>query len=97
MKQCFGVPNFWLRLIVPVVSVRDFMLIDRAGGIAFRESLIAVIPMLLNGIYYVMNMAVGGIAGNDWYGFASGGWEMACLSFVVMLLATSKTANPFPR
>lgn len=80
--------NFWFHLVVPVVAVLDFMLIDRTGEIAFRESLIAVIPMLLYGIYYVMNMAVGGIVGNDWYGFASGGWGMACLSFAVMLLAT---------
>ena len=51
----------------------DFLIFDREGTFTLRDSLIAVIPMLAYSIFYIGNLCINGIEGNDFYGFARGG------------------------
>lgn len=55
------------------------------------NALIAVLPMLLYGLFYVGNIAVNGIGKgaetNDWYGFAARGPKWAAVVFVCMTAA----------
>ena len=78
--------NFWFHLVVPVLAMIDFTVLDREGSYSIIDSLFTLIPMVAYGVFYAANLALNGIEGNDWYGFASGGPRMALLIFFVILL-----------
>lgn len=84
--------NLWLHLIVPLAAIADFMLLDRQGTFTLPESLIAVIPMALYGLGYLVNLIVNGFGpperSNDWYGFAARGLPAGGLVFAGMLAGT---------
>lgn len=77
--------NFWFHLVVPVLAMADFLLLDREGTFTLRDTLPAMLPMLFYGIFYLGNLLKNGIKGNDWYGFAAGGWGSAAVVFLVIL------------
>ena len=79
--------NFWFHLVVPLLAIADFTVLDRDGSYNLRDSLFTLIPMVVYGILYAANLALNGIEGNDWYGFASRGPGTAALIFFVILLA----------
>lgn len=79
--------NFWFHLVVPVLSMLDFLTLDREGTYTLRDSLFAMIPMVAYGLFYVANLVINGVKGNDWYGFAGGGPASAALAFLVIMLA----------
>ncbi|MBR4711329.1 MAG: hypothetical protein IKP10_04800 [Clostridia bacterium] len=83
--------NLHFHLIVPVLSMLTWCLLTE-GRITAREILFGLIPMLLYGMWYIGNMAVNGIPGNDWYAFARGGWGGAAVSFVLMIALTAGIA-----
>ena len=84
----FAGSNLFFHLLVPLAAAFDFCTLDREGTFSLRDSLIAVVPMLLYGAGYVLNILVNGVTGNDWYGFAAGGVETFPLVFAAMALAT---------
>ena len=84
--------NLWFHLIIPLAALASFLLLERDGRLSFRDSLNAVVPMLLYGIGYIVNVLRYGIVpgdfSHDWYGFAQRSVLMAAVVFAVMLLGT---------
>ena len=83
--------NLWFHLVVPLVSFVSFILGGREK-IAFRDSFVSVVPMLIYGIWYILNNLIKGIgewpATNDWYGFLTWGWGPGAAIFLVLILMT---------
>ena len=79
--------NFWFHLIIPIIAMIEYIF---AGGkvVGQKENLIAVIPMLLYGCVYLVNVLIRGVEGNDWYGFVNWGLPIGILIFAIMCLAT---------
>ena len=77
--------NFWFHLVVPVLAMVDFLIFDREGSFTIRDSLFTVIPMLAYSLFYVGNLLVNGVRGNDWYGFAKHGPLSAVAAFLIIL------------
>ena len=47
----------------------------------------ALLSMTAYGLFYVGNLIVNGVKGNDWYRFATGGPWAAAMTFLVIVLA----------
>ena len=77
--------NFIFHLVVPVLAMADFIFLDREGTFRLTDSLLAMIPMLAYGHFYVGNLLINGIEGNDWYSFARGGPLSAAIVFCLIL------------
>ena len=91
--------KYQFTVIIPVYNVEqylaetlDFCLLDRGGRVPFAMSFPAMIPMLLYGAGYSLNLLINGIGAwphtNDWYGFARGGMASAAMVFVIILAGT---------
>ncbi len=77
--------NFWFHLVVPILAMADFLCLDREGGYTLHDSLMSLIPSLCYGLFYVGNLLINGVKGNDWYGFARGGPGSAAVVFLAIL------------
>lgn len=77
--------NLWFHLILPVLSMVDFLVFDREGAFSLRDSLFTLIPMLAYSLFYVGNLLVNGVRDNDWYGFAKRGPQSAVAAFLIIL------------
>ena len=68
--------NFFFHLVIPVLSMLEFMLFNDVR-IKMPKLLLAAIPPLLYGIFYYLNLTINGIGTwpdtNDWYGFVNWG------------------------
>ena len=78
-------PSFWFHLVVPVLAMADFLCLDREGTFTLRDSVLSMIPTLCYGLFYVGNLLINGVKGNDWYGFARGGPGSAAIVFMAIL------------
>ena len=79
--------NFFSHLVVPVLSVMDFLVFDRSCTFALRDSLVTLIPFAAYGMFYMGNVLINGVEGNDWYGFAKAGPRFAISVFTIILVA----------
>jgi len=77
--------NFWFHLILPILSMVNFLVVDREGTFSLRDSLLTLIPMLAYSLFYVGNLLVNGVRDNDWYGFAKHGPQSAAAAFLIIL------------
>ena len=84
--------NLFFHLIVPVVAMAEYVMNSDYPVPKLSESLIAVVPMVLYGIFYVANILINGVGEgpntNDWYGFAFMGFPASYLVFIFMFAAT---------
>ena len=84
--------NLWMHLIVPVAAIVDLCLFDEHEPIRFKTTFIAVIPMLIYGIAYSLNLLINGVGvwpdTNDWYGFMNWGIGGAVIVFVGIAFVT---------
>lgn len=74
-ETCSG-SNFWLHIIFPLAAILEqIFLAEKRMGL--KENLIVVLPPLVYGIAYVINIAINGKGEypdtNDWYGFLNWG------------------------
>ena len=83
--QMYVGANFWFHLVVPILAMADFLLFDREGAFTLRDSLLAMLPMLIYSLAYVGNLLKNGVKGNDWYGFAKNGPRSAVAAFLIIL------------
>lgn len=85
-------PNFELHLTCPVCMVLCFMLGINLPALTMRSTFLAVLPMILYGIWYMSNILIHGVIPgkntNDFYGFARGGRKTLPFVFVLMLVFT---------
>ena len=88
----FAGVNFWFHLALPVLGIIEFTLLDAGKPIAFKETLLGMLPTFIYGLFYCGNILINGVgegrATNDWYGFTMWGVEYMPVVFGVMLLAT---------
>ena len=85
--------NFFMHLITPLIAMIDMMFFyETAETFNIKQSLLAVIPMIMYGIFYLGNLIVNGIGTypntNDWYGFAQWGMQYTYLIFVIVAFVT---------
>lgn len=87
----FSGVNLPLHLIVPVASVLECMFMAETG-FSRRDNLIAVLPVTVYGICYLLNNLINGIGEwpdtNDWYAFLTWGWPVGIGMFAVLCAAT---------
>ena len=84
LHSVYSGANFFSHLVVPVLAIVDFLIFDREGTFTLRDSLIAVIPMLAYSLFYMGNILINGLEGNDWYGFARKGIPAAAAVLAVL-------------
>lgn len=70
--------NLFFHLIIPVVSILNFVIFERTNKLSFKKSFYGIIPTVLYGIYYVSNILIHAENGKvstvyDWYWFVQNG------------------------
>lgn len=84
--------NLWFHLLLPLISMLEFCLFDVGFSLSLRATLSALIPTLLYGCAYAVNLLVNGVGvyphSNDWYGFAHWGFPIGFGIFAAILLVT---------
>lgn len=84
--------NFVFHLIVPLLAMIDFVLLNSDEKIPFRYTFYAMIPSILYGCFYIVNILINGIGEwpdtNDWYGYLNWGYPIGALIFLISTVAT---------
>ena len=70
--------NLFFHLIIPVVSILNFVIFERTDKISYKKTVYGIIPTALYGIYYVANILIHAENGKvsvkyDWYWFVQNG------------------------
>lgn len=79
--------NFFSHLVIPLLSIVDFLCFDRSCTYTLRDSLFTLIPLAAYSLFYMGNLFINGVEGNDWYGFAKAGPQFGVAIFAIMLAA----------
>ena len=77
--------NLWLHLVIPVVALLEALFLAETP-LTRRESLWAVLPVLLYGVYYILRILLK--AGEDFYGFLLWGWPVGGVILLIILGVT---------
>ena len=92
-KNLYQGGNLFFHLIVPVIAMCEFVFFsDEESGkeITFKSTFIAVIPSVVYGFGYILNILINGFGGwpnyNDWYGFLKWGYPVGVGIFVGVIL-----------
>lgn len=74
--------NLFFHLLIPVISIVNFVFFERTDKLVFKNSFLGLIPMFLYSIFYLSNVLIhmeNGIVSPkyDWYWFVQGGvWQI---------------------
>lgn len=84
--------NLFFHLIVPVLSIITFSFFEKTDKIKFKHVFFGIIPTIIYGIYYVINVSTHVVDGKvspkyDWYYFAQKGLNQAYIvaSCIIMI------------
>lgn len=84
--------NLAFHLIIPVVSMLEYIIDKQYPIPTIPESVIALAPMIIYGSFYMGNIIINGLGEpgntNDWYGFAAAGFPASYFVFAFIALAT---------
>ena len=77
--------NLFFHLIIPVLSMINFMIIERNNKLTFKETFLGLIPTTLYSVFYTINILVhmkNGVVSTeyDFYWFVQNGW----MSFLIV-------------
>ncbi len=83
--------NFWFHLVIPLLAILEFIFLDRFGELRFRDTGLAILPALIYGLAYCVNLLVNGVGTppdhiNDIYGFLLWGLPVGLCIFAAILL-----------
>lgn len=91
--------NLFFHLLIPVLSMINFVIFERTDGLKFKYSFYGVLTALLYSLYYLINVLIHMENGTvstkyDWYWFVQGGiWQiivvlpmMLVITYVISLL-----------
>lgn len=85
----FSGANFWYHLIIPFISIGEFILLDRFGRLPFKAVFITLIPTVLYAAVYWTNIMINGRgdppATNDFYGILNWGLPVGILILITIL------------
>lgn len=82
--------NLFFHLIIPVVSILNFVLFEKSNEIKFKHVFYGVIPTLIYGIYYIGNILIhmeNGMVSTvyDWYWFVQNGvWTVVIVVPIIL-------------
>lgn len=85
--------NLFFHLLIPVISMLNFVIFERTNKLTFRHTILGIIPMLIYAIFYMVNVLIhteNGMVSTvyDWYWFVQGGiWQL----FIVLPLMIGVT------
>ena len=83
--------SFWLHLIVPVLAIVEYVIYNDYR-MYVRDNILAVVPMIIYGIFYLGNIIINGVGewphSNDRYGFVSWGIPIGIVIFFVIIAVT---------
>ena len=84
--------NFFFHLIIPLLSILDFIFLTPKVEIPFAHTLYGIIPSVIYGSVYMVNVLKhaenGHVSGKyDWYGFVRAGTKYSALAAVVVISA----------
>ena len=89
--EMFAGANLWLHLVVPITAMAEIIFLSDATYTR-RDNNLAVIPPLIYGIVYVVNILINGMGEwpntNDWYLFFYWGYPIGILIYVVIAVVT---------
>lgn len=81
--------NLWFHLMIPLLSMAELVFLEHNEHISIRDTLWALLPVLLYGSVYLLNVLLNGVGDwpdrNDFYGFATWGVPIGILIFTVIL------------
>ena len=84
--------NLYFHLLVPLLCMAEFMLYDHDGLLTFKSTLTAMLPPIVYGLAYIINILINGIVvwpeSNDWYGFLNWGPVVGAVIFIAVILFT---------
>lgn len=85
--------NLFYHFLIPVISIVTFVFFEKNDRIKFKYVFAGLVPMLLYGIFYTVNVFMHTdnekiIPKYDWYGFVAGGVSSILILFPIMLLTT---------
>ena len=83
----FTGPSLWMHGIVPLAALAECIVFNKER-LTVRDNLWAVLPMLVYGIFYLGNIIINGIPGNDWYGFMLWGYPGGVAALVIIVCVT---------
>ena len=84
--------NLFFHLIIPVISILNFIILEKTDKIKFKYTFCGLIPTFLYGIYYLTNVLLHIENGKvstiyDWYWFVQGGvWTAVIVVPVIFIL-----------
>lgn len=84
-------PNLLMHIITPVIGIVSFCAFFERDAIRFREVPFAVLPMVIYGIGYLINIAVNNGYGDkdyDWYMFGQWGIGIGIAVYLLMVVIT---------
>ncbi len=84
--------NLIFHLLLPLLAMAELIFMDPGEqGISFSYTLVSVIPIVLYGLSYLINILVNGVGTwpntNDWYGFVNWGLPVGLGIFSGIILA----------
>ena len=85
--------NLFFHLLIPVISMLNFMIFEKTNKLKFIHSSFGVIPMIVYGIYYLGNVLIHVENGKvspkyDWYWFVQNGIWTAVIVVPMILIFT---------
>lgn len=84
--------NLYFHLVLPVLGIVEFVFLDEGPRLRLSHAALAVVPSVLYGTFYLVNVLVNGVGEwpnpNDWYGFAHWGIPVGIGIFAAITLAT---------
>lgn len=87
----FSGVNLPLHLIIPLIAILEIIFLSDAAYTR-RDNLLAIIPPLLYGLGYLVNILINGMGEwpdtNDWYFFFYWGYPIGVLIYAALLTAT---------
>ena len=84
--------NLFFHLIIPILSILTFVLFERTDKLKFRYTFYGIVPSLLYGVYYLINILVHMENGKvspiyDWYWFVQNGiWTAVIVAPMLQLI-----------
>lgn len=82
--------NLYMHLIIPVLALITFVLLEPRQKLKFRFNFINLLPVIIYGTCYLINVAVhndyGNYYGADWYAFGTYGLGIGLVCLSVLLL-----------
>jgi hypothetical protein len=79
--------NFFFHLVIPVMAMAEFVFFNKLA-IETKKCVFCILPVLIYGIGYIINMLVNGIESGDWYGFVNWGFYVGLGIFAGICLTS---------